>query len=529
MEKVLPKGWVETELGNILKLKNGYAFKSNDFKEEGIPVIRISNIQNEQVKTETAARIDLSKIKNDFIIKRGDILIAMSGATTGKYGIYHEDFVALQNQRVGNLIPYDKNLTSNKFIFYLLGGLKKEIEEKAYGGAQPNISPTLIEEIKIGLPPLPEQQRIVAKLDTLFGQLDKIKTHLERIPQLLKDFRQSVLTQAVTGKLTEEWREGRELEDGAELINNITKERLNQYDKELLVSKKSGGKKTKRPTNLDNKIIPLDEVYKSWNLPKEWSIVPLAFCSANSQDSIVDGPFGSSINVNEDYIEEGIPVVRMINIRPFKYVPDNLKFIRIEKFLTLRRHNIIPKDVLIAKVGATIGDCCIYPDNQSEGMLSTTGSCRLRVDSKFFDNKFIELFICQQKNVLKSIASQTAQPFLNMKVIKAFPCIVMSKQEQQEIVHRVESLFAKADKIETQYQTLKEKIEQLPQAILAKAFRGELVERLPTDGDARELLEEIKKAKAELSKTTKPKRGKTSMIKSVKLNIAAEPKAKYGK
>jgi type I restriction enzyme S subunit len=97
--------------------------------------------------------------------------------------------------------------------------------------------------------------------------------------------------------------------------------------------------------------------------------------------------------------------------------------------------------------------------------------------------------------------------------------------EQQEIVSRVESLFSKADKIEASYQKLKEKIEQLPQAILAKAFRGELVEQLPTDGDARELLEEIKKLKGEGTGAGKGKKLKPEE----EMRMVAEAGVKYGK
>ena len=72
---------------------------------------------------------------------------------------------------------------------------------------------------------------------------------------------------------------------------------------------------------------------------------------------------------------------------------------------------------------------------------------------------------------------------------------VFGVEEQQEIVSRVESLFAKADAIEKQYETLKVKIDSLPQAILHKAFKGELTEQLDTDGDARELLKQIQELK----------------------------------
>ena len=144
MGKELPHNWVETELGNILTLKNGFAFKSSLYKEEGVPVIRISDIQQGEVTTEKSICVDADQKADNYTIKKGDVLVAMSGATTGKYGVFQEDIVAYQNQRVGNLIPHAPELTSRKFIFYLLGGLKKDIEDQAYGGAQPNISSKMI-------------------------------------------------------------------------------------------------------------------------------------------------------------------------------------------------------------------------------------------------------------------------------------------------------------------------------------------------------------------------------------------------
>ena len=98
------------------------------------------------------------------------------------------------------------------------------------------------------------------------------------------------------------------------------------------------------------------------------------------------------------------------------------------------------------------------------------------------------------KNVLSRVKA-TAQPSLSMETIREIITIVPPILEQQEIASRVESLFAKADFIESQYKTLKEKIDNLPQTILYKAFKGELVAQLPTDGDAKDLLEEIKKLK----------------------------------
>lgn len=152
-----------------------------------------------------------------------------------------------------------------------------------------------------------------------------------------------------------------------------------------------------------------------------------------------------------------------------------MKFIKESKFQSLRRHNILPKDVLIAKVGATIGDCCIYPINQPEAMLSTTGSCRIRLDKNVMNAKFLEYNIFFHKNTLKEIASQTAQPFLNMKVLKSFPIVLPTIEEQDNIVQAIESRLSVADKLEESINQSLQQAEALRQSILKRAFEGRLI------------------------------------------------------
>mgnify|MGYP000367829753 FL=1 len=94
---LIPIGWAKCFLGDVLVVKNGYAFKSTDYSSEGIPLIRISDIQNGKVSTLNSALIPQNKAKFDFLIETGDLLIAMSGATTGKIGVYEGLHPCLQN------------------------------------------------------------------------------------------------------------------------------------------------------------------------------------------------------------------------------------------------------------------------------------------------------------------------------------------------------------------------------------------------------------------------------------------------
>ena len=191
--------WIECELGDLLKLKNGFAFKASNYKKEGIPVFRIGDINDWIVSAKNAVKIEEKQIYDDFIVENGDILIAMSGATTGKFGIYNSTEKAYQNQRVGNLKLYSENVLNKNFIFYLLYSLKRDIERDAYGGAQPNISGIKIEALKTKLAPLPIQRAIVSKIEALFSDLDNGIANFKKAQEQLKIYRQAVLKKAFEG------------------------------------------------------------------------------------------------------------------------------------------------------------------------------------------------------------------------------------------------------------------------------------------------------------------------------------------
>ena len=147
------------ELRDFVTFFSGYAFKSQLFQDYGIPIIRISNIQNGEIdlnvvyypESEVAG---LEKYKLQF----NDILIAMSGATTGKVGLFKEKRKFLLNQRVGCIRPIIGKSTSN-FLFVYLNSerIQSEILEISAGCAQPNISGAQILSIQIPDVPLNEQ------------------------------------------------------------------------------------------------------------------------------------------------------------------------------------------------------------------------------------------------------------------------------------------------------------------------------------------------------------------------------------
>ena len=173
----LPAGWAMCKLSDLCKIENGFAFSSDDYKSHGIPLVRISNITHNTIDITDCAYIE--GITDDkFKVSKGDLLIAMSGATTGKMGVYPFDETAYLNQRVGNIKILNKSSLYPNYRNTYMQSKVDEILKIAYGGAQPNISASIIGNFDFPLPPYKEQIRIVETVQRIFDQLDVITESL---------------------------------------------------------------------------------------------------------------------------------------------------------------------------------------------------------------------------------------------------------------------------------------------------------------------------------------------------------------
>jgi len=184
IKRPLPKGWRRVSLGEVCKVQGGFAFRSEDYQNQGFPIIRISNIIDGYVKITDDTVCVAEKIVSEleqFRLFQGDILIAMSGATTGKVGYVQKKFPqAYLNQRVGRLKPDEKEVDIN-YLYLLLRqpGYLEKIFRNAFGSAIPNVSPGFIESLEVFLPPLPEQKRIAAILNEQIAAVEKARAAAE--------------------------------------------------------------------------------------------------------------------------------------------------------------------------------------------------------------------------------------------------------------------------------------------------------------------------------------------------------------
>ena len=192
--------WEEKKLGEVLYVQGGYAFKSANFQKFGIPIIRISNIQDGAIDLEESAFYSPdSHIPNEFKIEKGEALIAMSGATTGKVGLYSHDQVAYQNQRVGKFVVNDSRHTDDSYILHLVSSdhfrkvLSKELEQ----GAQPNVSAKQLEGLVFNMPNDVEEQKAIAQI---LGDIDAEIQGLQSKRVKYEQIKQGMMQELLTGK-----------------------------------------------------------------------------------------------------------------------------------------------------------------------------------------------------------------------------------------------------------------------------------------------------------------------------------------
>ncbi|WP_154923491.1 restriction endonuclease subunit S [Klebsiella grimontii] len=449
----LPEGWVQAVLGDYLYLKNGFAFKSTEYVTPGAhsyPVIRISDLDG-TCATDSSA-VHVLQGAEGFTIEKGDLLIAMSGATTGKIGIYAGNIPAYQNQRVGNIKLRSSKYGDEKYRNYLITSASKTILDEAYGGAQPNISGKSIEALSFHLAPLAEQKIIAEKLDTLLAQVVSTKARLEQIPQILKRFRQAVLSIAMSGKLTEEWRKSSHILSSSWINSSIGE-----------LAQVATGKTPKRT-----------EV-------KYWENGSIPWLTSSSTGEIYT-----------EIAEQFITPIALKECTLKIFSPGTL-------LLAMYGEGKTRGQVTELKIHAACNQAC----------------AAIICDKEKIDLQFLKMRLMENYQETRKAAAGGNQPNLNLNKVREIPVIVPPLPEQHEIVRRVEQLFAYADTIEKQVDSALARVKILTQSILAKAFRGELTAQwraenpdlISGENSAAALLEKIKAERTASSskKTTRIK------------------------
>jgi type I restriction enzyme S subunit len=196
----IPKEWDEKVFGNEIDLIHGHQFRDYDFTEFGIPVVKIGQVKPENIDLSSCSFVAYGREEefNSEIIRNGDVLMALTGATLGKACLVKGlNGIVLQNYRVGRFEPIIKeNEIDKEFLYYLLiaGDLLTQIFNKVNTGAQGNIGKADFEKATFKKPPFDEQQKIAERLKAIDKKLQTEQTYLQKMQSLKKGLMEDLLS-----------------------------------------------------------------------------------------------------------------------------------------------------------------------------------------------------------------------------------------------------------------------------------------------------------------------------------------------
>ncbi len=340
-------------------------------------------------------------------------------------------------------------------------------------------------KLEIPLPPLPEQHRIVEKIEELFSELDNGVASLKKALEQLKTYRQAVLKWAFEGKLTEKWRNTHQdsLEDGDTLLEQIKAERKRHYQQQLedwkqaLKEWENNGKETKKPTKpqqpKDLPPLTKEELSNLPSLPNGWMWVKVDYLLSLDKKGMTTGPFGTLLKKSEHQIS-GIPVLGIENIGNGVFLPKNKIFITEKKARELSSFEVSGGDIIISRSG-TVGEICLVPDYFGYSLISTN-LIRISLNKTIISPKFF-LFLGggSVREQVKELCKGSTRDFLNQTILQSIIFPFPSLQEQTQIVQEIESRLSVCDQLEATLTENLNKAEALRQSILKRAFEGKLV------------------------------------------------------
>ena len=426
----VPGNWCWTRMKNIAQWGSGGtpSRKISEYYNGNIPWVKTGELNNDYV-FETEEHITQNAILHSSakLFPVNTVVIAMYGATIGKVGILGVE--ATTNQACACGVS---NLLANyKYLFYYAISQKDNFINKGKGGAQPNISQEIIKSHEFPLPPLPEQQRIVDRIESLFAKLDEAKQKAQDALDSFETRKAAILHKAFTGELTAQWR--KEHSVGMESWKNSTVGRVCHDVKVGIVIKPS-----------------------QYYTDKEKGIP--AFRSANVRENHIDD--FDWVYLNHDGMEN--------NSRSIVHTGD---------VLVVRSGNPGTACVVSEKFdGYNAIDILIAVPNHSQ--ISSEFLCA------YTNSPFGKKLVFENKRGM-------ALAHFNVKGYSELPIRVPQLSEQTQIIRILDDLLAKEQLAKEAAEKVLEQIELTKKAILARAFRGELGTNDPGEESAVEMLKAI--------------------------------------
>ncbi len=389
-----------------------------------VRLIQLADIGDGEFKNKSKRFLTFEKAKqlNCTFLRKGDLLVARLPDPLGRACIFqlegNSKFVTVVDICI---IRPENKFISIPYLKYVINSpqSRNKISELQSGSTRKRISRKNLSTIKLPLPPLPEQHRIVAKIEELFSELDNGIDNLQRAKEQLKVYRQSVLKWAFEGRLT----------------NDLSNETL---------------------------------------LPDSWSWVDIDHFFSSGIKGMNTGPFGTMLKKHE-HKDSGVPVLGIENIGEGNFKMPNKIFVSKEKAKELRSFMVNTDDIIISRSG-TVGEICRVPDSMRNSIISTN-LIKINLDNCIIDSRFF-VYLFQGGNIRQQVfnlCKGSSRAFLNQRILRSLKFPFCSIKEQYQVIQEIEIRFSVADNLDKTIDETLLRTEALRQSILRSAFEGRLV------------------------------------------------------
>ena len=417
-KKELPEWWKIKPLKEVLILHESGTWGPESNEKEGIAVLRSTNFTKDmKLKYEDFAYREIPDKKiTQKKLEFNDLLLERSGGGP-KQPVGR---VVLFNKKEGTYLfgNFIQRLRANtdlilpKFLYYNLFAKYLNGETESMQNNTTNLRNLRYDNFintAILVPSLPEQQKIVSKLDRQMTQIEMMKREAEREKEASNKLFKSFLNKIFNFKMKEE-------------------------------------------------------------LPSGWKWKNLTELVKYPKRDIVSGPFGSNLVV-ADYRNEGIPIIRLQNIQRGRFLNKDIKYVSPEKAEELKRHSYLPRDIVIAKLGVPIGKTCIVPENIEKGVV-VADVVRIRINEEKNDVHFIE-YLLNSDFVTDQLTNKiigSTRPRVNLNDVRGLILPIPELKIQKDIVKELNRNIENSEKIKEEVINNVSSINQLPSSILNEVF-----------------------------------------------------------
>ncbi|BCQ27186.1 hypothetical protein NK8_53750 (plasmid) [Caballeronia sp. NK8] len=463
----LPNGWEECSLDEIVSdVSYGYTAKSSADSGDA-RMLRITDIQNDKVDWGRVPFCEISDtVKEKYLLREMDLVFARTGATVGKSFLLREHVPnAVFASYLIRVRCVDQDMAGYLKRFFDSPAYWNQITEFSAGIAQPNVNGSKLKALKVPLAPLGEQKRIADKLDTTLARVDACRERLDSVPAILRRFEKSVVAAATSGRLTEDWRA-----DGAARGHDASNELKLWHSQRAKTEKKL--------------LTPPDTTYWDQEIPTGWTVA-----SVHEFAECLDR-LRVPIKREDRKNTQGL----------YPYYGANGEVSRIDEYIFDDELVLVTEDETFYGREKPIA-------YRSSGKCWVNNHAHVLRASSPAANDYL-CYALMYYDVIPWLSGTTGRAKLTQQALNRLPIAVPPEVELVEIVRRVSILIAFADRLQARVAKAKAAVDCLTPALLAKAFRGELVPQDPDDEPVTELLKRLTKQRSGESKAAKGKRAK---------------------